>query len=74
MENFLQALDDGLMKRRKAGSGLQFLPSWHILQVDIDFHVLSASLHNVCNFKEWKPKEDKHQTREFKKNMNINYT
>ena len=58
------------MERRKAGSGLQFLPSLAHTpsDIDVDFHMLSTSLHNVCNFKDWRLKEDKHQTREFLKN------
>ena len=69
MENFLQTLD--LMdswREEKQAVDCNFFHLWHILQVDIDFHMLSTSLHNVCNFKDWRLKEDKHQTREFKKN------
>ena len=65
-------------REEKQAVDSNFFHLWHILHVDINFHMLSTSLHNVCNFKEWRLKEDKHgekhQTREFKKIMNINYT
>ena len=58
-------------REEKQAVDSNFFHLWHILHVDINFHMLSTSLHNVCNFKEWRLKEDKHgekhQTREFKK-------